>query len=153
MSLLSRKHAGLGRAFPPPAPRYWKGFDQEKDRQLAEELYTSQLEPNSKRERSARHALARLLTYYVKDENALEITVPLCMALLERGDLRLIFKRRKGKPKSNSWFEIAFFVGVRRNTGLKNEAAVAEAMAKFRVSRATVFKALKRKSHPLASDK
>jgi hypothetical protein len=149
------KRAGLGS---PPPPPYWKGFDIEEDQELAGELFygttaspgahgskTEYLKPDSPRERSACQALARLLSYYVRDPNGFEIIAPLCAALMDcsSANRRIVFKRRKGRPKAAD-IAVALFVVRREDEGLQNKNAISDAMNRFKLSRSAVFKAIKR---------
>ena len=142
----------------PRTPRaYWDGFSREQDEKLAEQLFYGitvhnkktgrmhhkYLSNNSPHKRQSFEALQRLLLFSCEDL-APSILIALLGSLDSDGSVwgRLVFKRpMKGRKDPAADFQIDFEV---EHSGLKTEAAVRQAMAKFGLSRKAVFEARKR---------
>jgi hypothetical protein len=159
----------IGLQSPPPRPRYWKGYDLEEDEALALELLsgrlvrgktgrlrTEYLSKGSPRERSAREALQRVLTYYVQigPDKRRSIVAGLCGALGNDSERQLIFQFRKKGRRSDptaDW-QVGFWVHARvQDDRLKVEAAVQATMEQFSLSRTAVYAAYKRYAKGLRS--
>jgi hypothetical protein len=145
-----------------PCRAYWKNYDRKADELLPRELLSGQivhhaagrvkvefLQQDSPRERMAREALARLLTFYTGGDvdAAVDIVGPLCSILTNESNRRIVFGfRKKGKQSSREAdFQLGIHVIIRTHDhGWPVEAAVREVMNKFKVTRKTVFEAYKR---------
>jgi hypothetical protein len=95
-------------------------------------------------ERLAREALVRVL----RNPKPLSRTLRDRLAELfdaqsKLAERQLVFKRRSGRPKSRSNKQVANYVHRKTKESGKKEAAVAEAMEKFKLSRKQVFQKLK----------
>jgi hypothetical protein len=162
---MTKAIAGIGT---PPQRRYWKGHDQKADELLAEELFigrrissasgrakTEFPAQNGSRERLAREALARLLSYYA-GENGLEILALLCSALMNDGgtDRRIAFQfRKKGKRGDKAAdYQVGLTVlSLVKDDGVGVDAAVKYAEQIFELSPQAVYRAVKRVKQRLRS--
>lgn len=95
-------------------------------------------------ERLAREALVRVL----RNPEPLSRTLRDRLAELfdaqsKLAERQLVFKRRRGRPKSRSNKQVANYVHRKTKESGKKEAAVEEAMEKFKLSRKQVFQKLK----------
>ena len=140
---------------------YYKGFSREEDEKLAKELFYGTTARNEKtgrdchqyspkdgpQERRGLEALCRLLCVNCGDLDS-EILGGLVASLDPGGSFgrRLVFELRKRKRPAGSATDLQIFLYVegRIRTGQQVEAAVADAMANFGLSRKTVFAARQR---------
>jgi hypothetical protein len=164
---MTQKVAGLGLA---PFRPYWKGHDQKEDEELAEDLFfgrqvidttgrpkTEYPSKGSMREKIAREALARFVTFCTREDDPL-IMFLLCCALKHRGTERVIDFRTtvRGRPANDRVDMLIdhYVYGLAKRERGGVEAAVAAAQKKFgrrrpdgsvkELSREAVFKALAR---------
>jgi hypothetical protein len=151
---------GIGRA--KQTDKYWKGYDQKADELLARELLLGEivhhasgrvkvkfLQQDNPRERMAREALARLLTFYTMNniDAAVNIVYPLCSILTNETNRRIVFGFRKKGNKSSRDADFQLGIHVLNRThdhGWPVEAAVQDVIDKFKVTRKTVFEAYMR---------
>jgi hypothetical protein len=141
---------------------YYKGqHSREEDEKLAEELFFGttvrdkktgrdchQYPPErSPYERQGVEALCRLLSFGCEDLKP-EILGGLLASLDPSGSFerRLVFKSRKRKRPADSRTDLQIFFQVKslERAGWPTEAAVAQVMKKFGISRETVYRARKR---------
>ncbi len=145
----------------PFVPRlYWENHNREEDEGLAQELFfgrtvndktgRTKIEypvQGSKRERSAKEALIRLLTHH-SDVAGIKVVGDLCDALKGegKGERRLVFQfRQKGKRRNLSGdYAVALYVATKGMKDGSVEAAVSEAMSFFGLSRKAVFAKMQR---------
>jgi hypothetical protein len=138
---------------------YLRGHDQEKDEELAEELFLGRLvvdaagrsrrkypAKNSPRERLAREALARIVTYYTGEDGP-PIMYYLSGALTCVGAKRIDFKFDKRGGKSDLYADLqisVYYRGIKKPGRGRGKAAIDDTMQKFGLSRKAVFEALRR---------
>jgi hypothetical protein len=139
----------------PSRSAYWKGHSRKEDNKLARELFFGRrvrdetgrarkkyLAKDSAGERSAREALVRLLSH-----DDVRIKALLCDALSSDGigERRLVFQPRKKGKRSDvgADYAVAFRVLIEKHD-TPVESAVHDAMAKFGLSRKSVFACMKR---------
>jgi hypothetical protein len=108
-------------------------------------LFRREYPKKGKDERLAREALVRVL----RSPDPLSRTLRDRLAELfdpqsKLAERRLVFlRRRRGRPKSRSNKQVANYVHRKTKESVKKEAAVEEAMKKFKLSRKQVFQKLK----------